>query len=194
MIMKENSPKQSRFYKKWTIRRKHRWKYLLRQTTYDVVIWILFGMILLAMGKGFQAGTLPLARIGLPILVIVVAGMIKANFQYNRNEKIYQTYLEDDPGIVLGVIGLESGKEMVWENLTLHLEEENLLTIRNNLFWLNEDHPSEKEMLECMQLLQDDLERLNENSAFAAFTKGKIISLQLFNNIDPSRPIAQRQF
>lgn len=187
--MKEILKGQSRFYRKWTIQRRNKWKYLLMHGT---IYWVLFGLILLTTETIHNGNGHPWKWV-LTILLIAGAGIFKANADYQRNEKIYQTYFEDDPEIVKGVMKLETGLEWIWENLTIQCVDQQHLILRNNLFWLQEEHPAQPKLMECMQTLRDDLDRLRKNKEFAAFAENKLIQLQLFNNLDKSKPILEEK-
>ena len=189
--MIESAPNQSRFYKRWTIQRKNKWKYLLLNGT---VYWIIIGLIIVITTEIHHIGDINPWKWIISILLFTGVGLINANNVFKRNEKIYQTYFEDDPGIVGGVLILESKNQWVWENMTFSCEEENLLIIRNNIFWLIEEHPTEKQLSECMLTMEDDLLRLIRNKAFSAFAEGRKIKLQLYNNEDKTHPIAEKEF
>lgn len=154
--------------------------------------WVILGFIIAFTSKDITLIRLhPLQLIGM-IVVIILLSLIPAHFDFKRNEKYYQTYLDDDKIIDNGVITLGKEKQWVHENLTLRCDVENILILSNNLFWLKEEHPTEKQLSECMQTLEDDLLRLKRNTAFSTFADGRKIKLQLYNNKDTAHPIAEK--
>jgi hypothetical protein len=187
--MKESAPNHYRFYNKWTIQRKNKWRYMLKHGIWS---WVISGFIIAFTSKGLTIIKLHPFQLISMILVIIPLSLIMAHFDFKRNEKYYQTYLEDDKIIDNGVTALGKEKQWVHENLTICCTDENSLVIRNNLYWLKKDHPTEKQLSECMQTLEDDLLRLKRNTAFSAFAEGRKIKLQLYNNEDKAHPIAEK--
>jgi len=154
--------------------------------------WFISGIIVALTSKDLKLNRPhPLQLIGM-LFVIILLSLIMAHFDFKRNEKYYQTYLDDDKIIDNGVTALGKEKQWVHENLTLHCDDENILIISNNLFWLKEEHPTEKQLSECMQTLEEDLQRLKRNTAFSAFAAGRKLKLQLYNNEDKTHPIAEK--
>ena len=154
--------------------------------------WVIVGLIIAFTSKGLTLIRIhPLQLISM-IIVIAGSSLVMAHFDFKRNEKYFMTYLEDDKVIDQGVLTLENEHQWIHENLTIRCADETSMVIRNNLYWLKEDHPTEQKISECMQTLADDLLRLQTNTAFSNFAKGRSIKLQLFNNEDQTNPITEK--
>ena len=187
--MQELSPKQSLFYKKWSDQRKNRLSYILYR---GPLRWIAIGFLVLLVESGFSSANFSLQNFLLKILFFAVLGIIASYHHFKINEKTFQSYLDHDDKISLGIAQLEKNKEWEYENLQFRLGDEQILTIQNKLFWLDNEMPDPNQLEECMSTLQDDLLRLRENQKFATFIRYRQIHLQLFNNSDKTHPLKEK--
>ena len=178
------------FDQKWTLRRKNKWGYIFYLGTFQ---GIAIGLLILLIEVILLKSSFNPSQFLVKLLFFTLLGIVLAHRNFGINEKRYQSCLVQDQNVDQGVILL--GKEKRWEheNLTLTLESENLLLIRNKLFWLEDERPTARQVDDCMKTLGDDLMKLKQNKAFSSFIKDKKISLQLFNNLDQLHPIAMDQ-
>ena len=189
--MKELTPKQSRFYKRWSVQRKSRWSYILYR---GPLHWAAIGFLIVLVEASLNTGSLSPTNFTLKVLFFAVLGIFASYNNFNINEKTFQSYLDLDKEIELGVALLEKEQPWIFENLTLLCEKKEMLTIRNNLFWLKEEAPSPVQMEAGLQSICSDFERLKENKKFNAFVATKKIKLELYNNENPTTPLATQLF
>lgn len=186
--MKELTPKQSRFYKRWSVQRKNRLGYILYR---GPLHWVSIGFLIVLVESGFSSAGFSPINFMLKILFFAVLGIVASYNNFKINEKTFQSYLDQDDKISLGIARLEKEKQWEYENLRFQLGAENILTIQNKLFWLGNETPDPNQLEECMRSLRDDLQRLRENQRFATFTNNKQIRLLLFNNSDKIHPLKE---
>ena len=185
--MKEFTNDTASSYEKWTIRRKNKWGYILYLGTLQ---GIAIGLLILLVEEILQKAPFHLSQFLLKLLFFTLLGIVLAHRNFGINEKRFQTCLVQDKKVDEGVITLEKEKRWEHENLTLTLESEDLLLIRNKLFWLEDERPTARQVGDCMKTLGDDLMKLKQNKAFSSFIEDKRIKLQFFNNLDQEHPIA----
>lgn len=187
--MQELNPNQSRFFNKWTLQRENRWKY---RFLHGSVYIMLLGLIILITSEKFKIAEIHPFALLLYLSICAGVGLLFGNNDFKRKEAIYQQYLLADNQIELGVDILIKEKLWVFENLTLQCDDEHSLIVRNNLFWLKTGYPTEKKRIECLNILQEDLNRLRANKVFRTYAESKRIKLELFNNEDKSTALAER--
>ena len=178
--MKELSPQQNRFYKSWTIQRRNKWGYVLYHGS---VHWAAIGLIIALADESFNFGNIKPVNFILKILFFATIGIFSAYRYFRINEKAFQFYLAQDEEINKGVATLKNEKLWVYDNLTLSCEEESRMIVRNNLYWLKEEQPTEKQISACLQTLRDDITRLRWNKKFDAFAENNKIEFELYNNL-----------
>ena len=178
------------FYEKWTIHRKNKWGYIFY---IGILQGIAIGLLILLVEEILQKAPFHLSQFLLKLLFFTLLGIVLAHRNFGINEKRFQTCLVQDKKVDQGVITLENEKRWEHENLTLTLESEDLLLVRNKLFWLENDRPTDRQVGDCMKSLGEDLMRLKQNQTFSRFIENKRIKLQLFNNLDQTHPLATDQ-
>lgn len=187
--MQELTLKQSQFFNKWTIQRKNKWKYrFLHGSTY----WMILGLIIILTTENFKLSEINPLVLLLKLSIFAGVGLLIGNNNYKSREAIYQKYLLEDDAIGEGVQKLIKEKIWTFENLTLLCKEDGLLVIRNNLFWLKSENPNTTQLNDCINVMQEDVKRLQGNIAFQSFIKGKKIKIQLFNNLDRTNPLIEK--
>ncbi|MEI7830992.1 MAG: hypothetical protein WCI31_14540 [Prolixibacteraceae bacterium] len=188
--MQELSPKQSRFFNKWTIQRKNKWQY---RFLHGSVYWMILGLIIILTTENFKLADINPLVLLLKLSIFAGVGLLIGNNNYKSREAIYQKYLLEDDVIGEGVLTLIKEKIWTFENLTLTCNEDELLVIRNNLFWLNSENPNATQLNDCINVMLEDVKRLQGNISFQSFFKGKKIKIQLFNNLDRANPLIEKQ-
>lgn len=187
--MEEPNKVHGRFYRYWTRQRKNKVRYLLVQ---GVGYWFVLSAIFVLTSKTIHFEFGSPVRLALKILFIAGAGILWGHYSFRRNERIYQQYIDGDKEIDNGVLALENDKVWTYENLTFELPEENRLLVRNNLFWLEEENPNEKQVTACLQSLVEDVKRIRLNKKMNAFADGKKILLRLYSNSDQKNPLTEQ--
>jgi hypothetical protein len=188
--MQELTSKQTQFFNKWTIQRKNKWKY---RFLHGSVYWIILGLVLIFTTEKFKFEDINPLIFLLQLSIFAGVGLIIGNKNFNFQEALYQKYLREDDKIGEGVLKLEKEKMWTFENLTLLCKEDDLLVIRNNLFWLKSEQPNSKQLNDGMKVMQEDVKRLMGNIAFRTFTESMKIKIQLFNNLDRTNPLIEKQ-
>jgi hypothetical protein len=188
--MQELTPKQSRFFNKWTIQRKNKWKY---RFLHGSVYWMIFGLIIILSNENFIIANINPLEFIIKILVFGAIGLLFGNKGFKFKESLYQKYLQEDEEIGKGVDTLAKEKLWIFENLTLIYNEDDSLVIRNNLFWLDSENPNANQLNDCLKVMQEDVKRLQGNIPFRSFTEGKKLKIQLFNNLDRTNPLIEKQ-
>jgi hypothetical protein len=189
--MQELNPMQSRFFNKWTIQRKNKWKYRFRHGS---VHWMILGLIIIFTSDNIKISEINPLVLLLKLSIFACVGLVFGNNNFKHKEAIYQKYLLEDDEISKGALKLEKEKIWIFENLTIICKDEDSLEIRNNLFWLKSEHPNAKQLNDCMKVMQEDVNRLQGNTSFRSFAEGRIIKIQLFNNLDRINPLIEKLF
>jgi len=178
--MQELSPTQSRFYKKWSLQRQKKWKFLL---LHGSLPWTLFGVIFIVNHRILRGEILGLGKIAYIILASAVVGLLfPGYYRFKQNEKRFAGLLREEKDLTEGIRLLSRDKVLIHENLTLTCPDDQSLVVRNNLFWLEEDQPTANQCIECIQELQNEVGKLLVNNEFKALVTNRKIKLELCNN------------
>ena len=188
--MPELSPTQTRFFKKWSMKRKNKLRYIF---IHGSVLWGLpVALTFILTEKILKEENLTILNVLITVCFFMAGGLLSGNRLYKQCEKNYGRLLEEDHKISDGVRILESEKSWHHENLIFSISDDQIVVVRNDLFWLSEDQLSVNRTNECFQVLMDDFSRLRENKALGSYLEKRKIKLQLFNNEDKIHPIAEK--
>jgi len=177
--MQELNPTQSRFYKKWSIQRQKKWKFLL---LHGSLFWTIFGLISIVADRIFRGETFEANKLALIIIVFALFGLIPGYRLFKKNEQRFAGLLQEEEALTAEIRSLSRDKVLIYENLTLTCSDDQNLVVRNNLFWLEEDQPTANQCIECMQELQNEVRKLQANNEFKALVANRKIKLELCNN------------
>jgi len=170
---------QSKFYKKWSLQREKKWKFLL---LHGSLFWTIFGLIFIVADRVFRGETLGVEKLALFILVSALFGLIPGYRLFKKNEQRFAGLLQEEEALTAEIRLLSRDKVLIYENLTLTCPDDQNLVVRNNLFWLEEDQPTANQCMECMQELQNEVRKLQANNDFKALVSKRRIKLELCNN------------
>ncbi len=169
----------SKFYKKWSLKRQKKWKFLL---LHGSLFWTLFGLISIVADRIIRGETLEANKLSLIILVSALFGLIPGYHLFKRNEQRFAGLLEEEEALTAEIRSLSRDKILIHENLTLTCPDDQTLVARNNLFWLEEDQPTVNQCIECIQELQNEVRKLLANNEFKILVANRKIKLELCNN------------
>jgi len=188
--MKKPGNTNSEFYKKWSVQREYKWKYIF---VHGSVLWGISVSITIMLGEkifGSESRTLSSAII--MIAFFMAAGLFVGNSQFKQKEKLFEGLVAAEQLIGEGATILEVEKEWSHENLTFTLADNQTVLVRNKLFWLSDNQPTSTQVDDCMVSMSEDVTRFRENKIFGKFLENKKIKLQLYNNEDKIHPIAEK--
>ena len=171
---------QSKFYKKWSLQRENKWKFLL---LHGSLSWMLFGVIFIVNHRIFWGETLGLGKMAYIIFTSAVVGLLfPGYYRFKQNEKRFAGLQQEENSLTEEIRSLSRDKVLIYENLTLTCPDDQNLVVRNNLFWLEEDQPTTNQCIECMQELQNEVRKLQVNNEFSVLITNRKIKLELCNN------------
>jgi hypothetical protein len=63
---------------------------------------------------------------------------------------------------------------------------------RNELFWFEEEGISSAKLNECFNMVLGDFQRFQKDKDFDAFTSGKKVKIQIFDNSGSNIPLIEK--
>jgi len=179
--MKELSKKGENFYRLWEKQREKKWNYVF---VHGSIYWGLpmaIGAFLI--NSQFEIGNMSISKLLISIVVFMIGGLGYGLSQFRRMDQIYLS-LNDDDEIKKGIQSIETGNIWNYENFIIIKESDEVLTIQNQLFWLEEKEITSKKIDECFNLVYEDFQRMKKNKDFSQFILNHKVIIQIMDNSD----------
>jgi hypothetical protein len=184
--MKELSNKGERFLIKWENRRKNKWRYILING--GVYYGLSAAIIAFLIHSGFKLENMQLSWFIRYAFIFMISGIFVVLRQFNQTDRIYLS-LTDDSEIINGLGTLKAGGIWSFENLKICSENEDILTIQNDLFWFDEKKPSKGNINKCYKMVCEDFNRLKKNTDFDSYVRNKKVKIRIVDNSGGSMPL-----
>ena len=187
--MKELNKKGENFYRLWEKQREKKWRYVFLHGSIYWGVPVAIGTFLLS--SHFEIENMSMAKFLISVIVFMIGGLGYGLSQFKKIDNIYFS-VNDDAEIKKGIQTIAAGKIWEYENLIIHKEVDETLTIQNQLLWLEEKDITSKKIEDCFNLVYEDYKRLKKNKDFDHFTKNRKVRIQLFDNSDKENLLTER--
>jgi len=187
--MKELNKREEKFYIKWEERRKNKWLFAF---VHGSIYWGLpFAIVPFFISSIFDLENIQLSKLLISVIVFGIGGLWHGLRQFKQIDEVYLE-LNDDDEIAKGIQTLKAGDIWNYENLIMSKEEDETLIIQNELFWFEDKELSSEMINECLNLVSGDFRWLQKNKDFAAYTKNRKVTVQLFDNSGSNIPLLEK--
>jgi len=188
--MKELNQKGEKFYNRWEECRKKKWQYII---LHGSIYWGLpMAVVTFLTFNKFDIGKMELLKFFIHTIVFGIGGVFFGLWLYKNNENTYQR-LNDDDEIAKGIQVLKANGIWNYENLRIHQENDDLLVIQNELFWLDDKNLSPDKIEESYNLIRKDFKRLQKNKDFELFTRNRKVKIQILDNSGNDTPLSEKR-
>ena len=187
--MREVNKKEEKFYIQWEERRKNKWLYAF---VHGSVYWGLPAAIVpFILRSKFDIENMHLSELLISMIFFMIGGLWYGLNQFKRIDTIYLE-LNDDDEIARGIQILKAGDIWKYENLIISKEEDETLTVQNELFWFEDKKLSPEKINKCLNFVIGDFRRLQKYKDFAAYTRNRRVTIQLFDNSGSNVPLHEK--
>jgi hypothetical protein len=191
--MEELSKKREQFCRQWEKRRKNKWLYVLLHGT--VYRGLPMTLVVILLNSKFKIENINWSLILNCAIAFGLLGIFYGLREFKRDDMKYLYLLndkDDDEEIIKGIQTLRAGNQWRYENLKIHNDTDESLTIQNELFWFDERVPSSEKLDECYQSVYGNFRRLQRNKDFDEYTKNRRVAIQIFDNSQSNVPLLEK--